>query len=127
MNIGKIANNVNLYLDGFKKIKMTDTKGVLGENNFKWVKYSSKNHTHTTVLQTGTKIVKQACPELRIRTITVHKPNGDHFASSMDNASKKCYLSTKTQANGQEFDIIKFSKKLINKAFIKNMGPINLN
>ncbi len=78
-------NSLKMYVKGYKKVNLKDTKGVLNStNNHKWVKTSKKAQTsrmvQTTVLPSGTKV--QIYPHFETDTFKlVTKANGKSYGS----------------------------------------------
>lgn len=92
----KGVRNLILRAQGYEKVKLRDTKGILKpEQSYKWVRQSGfLNSRSTTILPSGTKVINEFhtfSPDIKI----VKKPNGDEFKTVLSS------LETTVSKNGE--------------------------
>src|SRR5574344_11657 len=104
--------SVKMFLYGFKKVALNDTKGILNNtNNFKWVKKGNK--TKITVLPSGTKIKEQfSTTKTNGKIKIVVKPNTQAYLKTIaDNGAYKIYSARAIKTSRLKFMDMKIIKE----------------
>src|SRR5574344_52748 len=119
--------SVKMFLYGFKKVALNDTKGVLNNtNNFKWVKKGNK--TQITVLPSGTKVKEQfSTTNTNAKLKMVVKPSTQAYLKSIaDNGAYKIYSAKATDTSTLKFKDMKIIKeKTFAEAIKENAEKLN--
>lgn len=100
-----------MALNGFKKVALKDTKGVLNEtNNFKWVK--QKGNKTVTVLPSGTRITDEVKGLFdNTEKKLIEKANGDRISIHNDFIESRISKNGKTIYHKTQSEIIKEETK----------------
>lgn len=101
--MGINLQSLKYMAQGFKKVALNDTKGVLTKkNNFKWVK-EGPGYTMETIFPTGTRVRENCRFLVRSENKVITKPNGTVITQAgFGNALR----ITKTSKNGTDLDCL---------------------
>lgn len=100
--MGINLQSLKYMVQGFKKVALNDTKGVLtNKNNFKWVK-EVKGYNYTdTILPTGTRVREKSkvfcSPMFEDKIIT--KPDGTVFTRYLHGDALRITKASKTASD----------------------------